>query len=146
MGEANYQVLADVYSTSQTYSKSEAVAKADVVDNLTSTATDAPLSAAQGKIVNDKLNGLTLIKVTKTITIPDGTQTEQTITVDLSDFIPSGKTLHSISDIRLSGYALPYIYGSTLTRVWTIGSTSLTIKSNTSAWNNYTFYATLFVT
>ena len=49
LGEAEYQVLADVYSTSQTYSKSEAVAKADIVNNLTSGDTDKPLSAAQGK-------------------------------------------------------------------------------------------------
>ena len=47
MGEANYQVLADVYSTSQ------AVAKADIINNLTSTATDKPLSAAQGKVLNE---------------------------------------------------------------------------------------------
>ena len=39
MGEAQYQVLADVYS------KSQAVAKADIVNNLTSTATDKPASA-----------------------------------------------------------------------------------------------------
>ena len=55
MGEANYQVLADVYSKSQTYSKTEAVAKADVVNNLTSTATNQPLSAAQGKAIGDRL-------------------------------------------------------------------------------------------
>lgn len=52
MGEANYQVLADVYSKSQTYSKTEAVAKADIINNLTSTATDQPLSAAQGKALS----------------------------------------------------------------------------------------------
>ena len=49
MGEAQYQVLADVYS------KSQAVAKADVVNNLTSTVTDKPLSAAQGKALYDML-------------------------------------------------------------------------------------------
>ena len=46
-GVAQYQVLADVYSTSQ------AVAKADIVNVLTSTATDVPLSAAQGKVLAD---------------------------------------------------------------------------------------------
>lgn len=46
-GDAQYQVLADVYSTSQ------ALAKADVVDELTSTATNAPLSANQGKILDE---------------------------------------------------------------------------------------------
>ena len=33
----------------------EFVLKTDVVDNLTSTATDVPLSAAQGKVLNDKI-------------------------------------------------------------------------------------------
>ena len=58
MGEAQYQVLADVYSTSQ------ALAKADVVNNLSSTATDKPLSAAQGKALNDNLNNIPRIKTT----------------------------------------------------------------------------------
>ena len=50
-GDAQYQVLADVYSTSQ------ALAKADVVDDLTSTATNVPLSANQGKILDEgKIN------------------------------------------------------------------------------------------
>ena len=48
MGEAQYQVLADVYS------KSQAVAKADIVDNLTSTATNQPLSASQGRLLGLK--------------------------------------------------------------------------------------------
>lgn len=49
MGEAQYQVLADVYSTSQ------AVAKADIIDALSSTATNKPLSAAMGKELNGKI-------------------------------------------------------------------------------------------
>lgn len=55
MGEAQYQVLADVYSTSQTYSKSEAVAKTDIVNDLTSASTTAPLAAAQGKALNEHI-------------------------------------------------------------------------------------------
>ena len=53
-GDAQYQVLADVYSTSQ------ALAKADVVDGLTSTATNVPLSANQGKILKDRLEVKTI--------------------------------------------------------------------------------------
>lgn len=37
---------------------SEFVLKTDVVDNLTSTATDVPLSAAQGKALNDSVNAI----------------------------------------------------------------------------------------
>ena len=40
---------------SNVYSKSEAVAKADIVDNLTSTLTTAPLSANMGKMLNDNM-------------------------------------------------------------------------------------------
>ena len=40
------------------YSKSQAVAKADIVDKLTSTATTAPLSANMGKALNDELTAL----------------------------------------------------------------------------------------
>ena len=36
--------------------KKQAVAKADVVNDLTSTATDKPLSAAQGRVLNSKTN------------------------------------------------------------------------------------------
>ena len=50
MGEAQYQVLADVYS------KSQAVAKADIVNNLTSTATDKPGSANMLKTLNDNFS------------------------------------------------------------------------------------------
>lgn len=49
VGIADFQVLSDVYSKSQTYSKLEAVAKTDIVNNLTSDATNQPLSAAMGK-------------------------------------------------------------------------------------------------
>ena len=49
MGEAQYQVLADVYS------KSQAVAKADIVNNLTSTSTTAPLSANMGKMLEEHI-------------------------------------------------------------------------------------------
>ena len=47
--------LSDVYRKSQTYSKTEAVAKADIVNVLNSTLTTAPLSAAQGKALYDML-------------------------------------------------------------------------------------------
>ena len=69
MGEAEYQVLADVYSKSQTYSKSEAVAKADIVDNLTSTDPNKVLAAPQGKALNDKIGNLHCLYAWNTTTI-----------------------------------------------------------------------------
>lgn len=42
------------------------VAKTDVVDNLTSTDTDKPLSAKQGKTLNDMLGGKSIVVTTRT--------------------------------------------------------------------------------
>ena len=40
------------------YADANNVKKTDIVNNLTSTATDAPLSAAQGKALNDKITSI----------------------------------------------------------------------------------------
>ena len=73
MGEAQYQVLADVYS------KSQAVAKADIVDNLTSTNTDKPLSANMGKTLNEAI-----AQSTANLQVPT------TTAADLNDCIAPG--------------------------------------------------------
>lgn len=88
MGEAQYQVLADVYSTSQ------AVAKADIVNNLVSTATDKPLSAAQGKALNEAIT-------------QSATKFAQFIYNYNSVTIPanSGLTVQPTSVIKPDGYA-----------------------------------------
>ena len=70
MGEAQYQVLADVYS------KSQAVAKADIVNNLTSTATNQPLSANMGNYIKRVLGNIVGgDKNTSTVSIPTSTPT-----------------------------------------------------------------------
>jgi hypothetical protein len=71
--------------------------------------------------------------------------TEQTVTVDMSDVVPSGKVIHSISDARLSQYALPYISGSKFTWISTINDRSISIKSTATAWNQYLLHVTLFI-
>lgn len=80
MGEANYQVLADVYSKSQTYSKTEAVAKADVVNNLTSTDPTKVLAAPQGKALNDKITNLPNALYSSYNVLIDTVQISQTAT------------------------------------------------------------------
>ena len=47
-----------VPQTFEGHQVSEFVLKTDVVNNLTSTATNVPLSAAQGKALNDSLNAI----------------------------------------------------------------------------------------
>ena len=54
--EVNVQVLADVYSKSQTDTLLAAkVAKTDIVNNLTTNVSTKPLSAAQGKVLKDSM-------------------------------------------------------------------------------------------
>ena len=118
----------------------------DIVNNLTSNLTNQPLSAAQGKVLNDKFDALEMSQVAVAVTLPDGTSSPTATTVDLSPFIPNGKSIHVISNIRLSGYLLPYIVnGSVLTYTTTLsGDNKLSIVNKTSAWNNYTFRCVLF--
>lgn len=50
--------------SSYCYSKDQAVAKADIINNLASTATNKALSAAQGKVLNDNISIIPKIKAT----------------------------------------------------------------------------------
>ena len=81
MGEANYHVLADVYSKSQTYSKTEAVAKADIVNNLTNTDPTKVLAAPQGKALNDRITNLPNTIYSSYNVLIDTVQISQTETV-----------------------------------------------------------------
>ena len=63
---------------------------ADLVDNLTSSASDKALTAKQGKVIKDMLNGLVKVVVyTKKITVAAGASLTLT-RADLGMTIPSG--------------------------------------------------------
>ena len=72
---------------SDVYSKSEAVAKTDIVDNLTSTATDKPGSANMLKTLNDsKVSCTELISVSNmsegaTYTFPDSIKNSKIVVI-----------------------------------------------------------------
>lgn len=141
------EIIRQVQDIIPEYADPEAARPAsNIEDSLTSTSTTDALSANQGRVLNSKFSNLQLVKVDKTVTIPDGTQTEQTITIDMSDVVPSGKVIHSISDVRLSQYALPYISGgSKFTWVSGINNNSISIKNTATLWNQYLLHVTLFI-
>ncbi len=51
------QLSTEDYTTAEKTKLASAVTTANIVDNLTSTATDKPLSAKQGKAINDMMHG-----------------------------------------------------------------------------------------
>ena len=103
MGEAQYQVLADVYSKSQTYSKSEAVAKTDIVNNLTSTATDKPGSANMLKTLNDKL---TSCLVGETLNVSGTTDAGGRITVSKTKRFSYAAVISNVSHDLSTPYSV----------------------------------------
>ena len=118
LGAANVQVLADVYSTSQ------ALAKADVVDGLTSTATNVPLSAKQGKVLKDAVDALGVQPYAATITTGQwsGSGSDYYVTVSASNV-----TMDSILIPHLNSESIPYLRG----HVWCVpASGSFTIHTS----------------
>lgn len=118
----------------------------DVVNDLTSTATDKPLSANMGKVLNDKFGGVQIVPAYVEITLPDGSNSQTVTIVDLSSFVPSGKSIHAISNIKLGIYVLPYVSnGNVLTYVAEISyDNKLTIVNKSTAWNDYVLRCVLF--
>lgn len=76
------------------------VAVTDIVDNLTSTATDKPLSAAQGKVLNDKLTPNNIIaKINPTIgTLQSGSGVFDIGSIIVVNIVLSGCTLTASSN------------------------------------------------
>lgn len=134
MGEAQYQVLADVYSTSQ------AVAKADIVDNLNSTNTDKPLSAAMGKQIKDNI-GSTSEAITPTagdnVTINDSYcyRIGKIVTINISFTMTADatSTQQLIKGLPQPAAAIPIIAVRNLGG----GGYQCTISQNGNITNNY---------
>ena len=126
-------------------------AKIGTLSSLTTTA-KTNVVAAVNELDSDlgtlsgKLGNLTMVKVSKTVSIPDGTQTQQNINVDLSSYVPSGKALHAISNISIGSYCLPYVVsGSVKTWVGSRSGNTITISNTSTAWSNYTLSCVLFL-
>lgn len=80
---------------------------------------------------------------TGTVTLPSGTGGQTNTTISISDIVPSGYTAYS-AIIRLNTYPLPYVAASGMTWLAVLDNTHIEIANTTTAWNNYTYYITLF--
>lgn len=95
--------------------------------------------------LNSKLGSCGMIAYSNTVTIPANSSKE----FDLSALVPSGATLHAISNVSLGGYALPYAENGVIkTYVYAFNAVTkkFTIQNNTSAWTNYDIRFVIFYT
>ena len=147
MGEAEYQVLADVYSTSQ------AVAKADIVNDLTTDDATGEKPAGQHEVY--QLNNLTknmMLFISKyNVAITNGSSSSPAnINVDLSTDIGDNYSFWGADVYVQSGgtiYKLPYLHNSNGSYLLVEGYSGKTIKfKNTSTgWGTCTLYIVAFV-
>lgn len=92
----------------------------------------------------DQIANMQLVPVNITLNI----SANSSIDVDLSSYIPSGRTLNAISHARLAQYSLPYVEsGVVKTYISNINATGkkITIVNNASAWTSYGFMCVLFL-
>jgi hypothetical protein len=80
---------------------------------------------------------------TGTVTLPSGTGGQTNTTISISDIVPSGYTAYS-AIVKLNTYPLPYVASSGMTWLAVLDNTHIKIANTTTAWNNYTYYITLF--
>lgn len=111
--------------------------EADVVNNLDSTSTDKPLSAAQGKELNDKIPKI--ISFNKTVTIPDDGNIDIYILNETAGNIPVGAFVKFGNN-----YPLPFFSGNYKTYVELLNSQNLRINNNVAGWGSQTVAITLY--
>ena len=95
--------------------------------------------------ISTKLGSCGMIAYSNTVTIAANSSKE----FDLSSLVPSGATLHAISNVSLGGYALPYAENGVIkTYVYAVNADTkkFTIQNNTSAWTNYVIRFVIFYT
>ncbi|MDD6195262.1 MAG: hypothetical protein PUB19_10305 [Lachnospiraceae bacterium] len=107
--------------------------KSDVVNNLTSSATNVPLSANQGKVLNDKLTDLVTLEnyTYDSVSIAAGTAP---VVTPKSNTIPSGYSPISISDVNSGNTSVMIrsINKSGTLGLRNVGSSSVTVTPTVS--------------
>ena len=81
--------------------------------------------------------------ITKLVTIKANDNTD----IDLSEFIPTGKSLIGVSALMLGNSTLPYSTGNSAqmsTFMTDINSAMIRIKNNVTAWTNYRLSAVIY--
>jgi len=133
LGEAQYQVLADVYSKSQTYSKDQVYTKAE---------TNSAISQSTAN---------TLLYITKhNIVIGNGSSSSPSIiNVDLSADIGDNSLWGADVYVNSGGtiYKLPYLHNSNGTYMIVQGYSgkTITIKNTSTGWGTCTLYIVAYI-
>ena len=121
------------------------------VDNLLSTATDIPLSANQGRVLDEKIStineSLEVFPKIVTATINASISKGGTKTFNLASYIPSGYKMLNVI-VRANDYAFPYYnasnqIGTFVNRVYS-STSEVSISSPVTEWNNYDFVFIIF--
>ena len=127
--------LGDLSSLTTTIKSSAVAAINEVKDGV---------DTNSGAIANMKLVYFTALN----LTIPDGRTNLQTIDVDFSSVVPSGKTLVGNTVVKLGNYNLPYRSADGAMNTWVDSVSDVTkkirIHSNATEWTNYTLRVILF--
>ena len=92
--------------------------------------------------IQTAMGGVKMKAVSKTVTIPNGRQTQTQTNIDFSDDLPSGTRLMGV-DVTLGDFHLPYMSsGNTwLGKMW---ERAIRIDNTSGVYNNYTLLAVLF--
>lgn len=92
--------------------------------------------------IQTAMGGVKMKAVSKTVTIPNGRQTQSQTSVDFSSDLPSNAHLIGV-DVTLGDFHLPYMSsGNTwLGKMW---EKTIRIDNTSGAYNNYTMSAVLF--
>lgn len=97
---------------------------------------------ANSTIKKETVAGLTPIFVSKKVTFPAGSLTS----VDLSKFIPQGKSIRTIGAVKVGNYPLPYFDGDNRpTFVREINGNTLVFENRVSDWNNNLLTAIIYI-
>lgn len=96
--------------------------------------------------IQSNMGGVKAKAVLRTISLPAGGGGISQTLIDFSDVLPSGTHLVGV-DATLEDFHLPYVRdGRPATWVAKMWERAIRIDNSTSAWPNYTMYATLFYT
>ncbi len=100
-------------------------------------------------VINNPMSGRIETLVTgMTVTIPNGQSSETETTIDISNLVPSGKTLVSAMCPRIGSYVMPYVTdGNVKTYVFScdIRQKNIVIKNRSTIWSNMWLELVLFL-
>lgn len=123
------------------------IASTELDASPTEGSTNAVQSGGVYDAIQQSTANLKIVMVDKRVTIASGTGSITTAVIDLSEYIPTGKHIHTLADVALGNYSLPYVGddGTTMTFLWQTNEKNIEIKNKSTAWTNYRIRAVLFL-